>query len=112
MEWVNALSNSLREMRLTSIDTVMLCAGAWGDTELPTTLDEFIAFTKSRWMERPYPAFFLRLLDELREAEVGMTCCKCNTGELSFIRQSFRTMLTYVPLCGRSALVYPLSQSR
>ncbi|KAL1720184.1 hypothetical protein EV715DRAFT_197336 [Schizophyllum commune] len=65
---------------------VMLCAGAWGDIELPTTLDEFIAFTKSRWMERPYPAFFLRLLDELRVAETGMTCCKCNTGPRSYTR--------------------------
>ena len=64
----------------------MLCAGAWGDIELPTTLDEFIAFTKSRWMERPYPAFFLRLLDELRVAETGMTCCKCNTGKLGALR--------------------------
>ncbi|KAI5832048.1 hypothetical protein K523DRAFT_268578 [Schizophyllum commune Tattone D] len=63
---------------------VMLCAGAWGDIELPTTLDEFIAFTKSRWMERPYPAFYLRLLDELRVAETGMTCCKCNTGPRSY----------------------------
>uniref|UniRef100_D8QGF9 Uncharacterized protein n=1 Tax=Schizophyllum commune (strain H4-8 / FGSC 9210) TaxID=578458 RepID=D8QGF9_SCHCM len=63
---------------------VMLCAGAWGDIELPTTLDEFIAFTKSRWMERPYPAFFLRLLDELRVAEPGMTCCKCNTGPRTY----------------------------
>ncbi|KAL1741288.1 hypothetical protein HDZ31DRAFT_45760 [Schizophyllum fasciatum] len=58
---------------------VMLCAGAWGDIELPTTLDEFSTFTKSRWMERPYPSFFLRLIDELKEAEVEPTCCKYTT---------------------------------
>ncbi|KAK0226312.1 hypothetical protein IW262DRAFT_757969 [Armillaria fumosa] len=59
---------------------------AWGECELPTTLEEIKACARSLVTQKPIPPTFFDMLDALKEVEDTMTCSRLAFPGSSYIR--------------------------
>ncbi|KAG7444005.1 uncharacterized protein BT62DRAFT_952936 [Guyanagaster necrorhizus] len=67
-------------------DIVQLCFSSLGDSDLPVTLEEGKAFTRSLVTEKPIPETFFAMLDMLDEVKDTMTCSRVRFPGSSHIR--------------------------
>ncbi|TRM63545.1 hypothetical protein BD626DRAFT_402159 [Schizophyllum amplum] len=65
---------------------IHVCGGGYGNAPTPETIDDFIEFSKARYMEKPYPEYWWKVLDLLRECEDEMTVSKVVVPPRSYMR--------------------------
>ncbi|KAK0459070.1 uncharacterized protein EV420DRAFT_1676791 [Desarmillaria tabescens] len=67
-------------------DILQVAFLAWGECELPTTLEEVKACARSLVTQEPIPQTFFDMLDALKEVEDTMTCSRLGFPRSSYIR--------------------------
>ncbi|KAK0489411.1 hypothetical protein IW261DRAFT_413502 [Armillaria novae-zelandiae] len=67
-------------------DIVQVCCGAWGDADLPQTLDEVKNYVRTMSTKKPIPDWFFSCLDILGEVQDSMTCSRVRVPPTSYVR--------------------------